>query len=221
MFNNAFPIHPRNPPNLRKITTPNSQTTTTTRKWATFTYGGREMTFITNLFKKTDLKIALRSNNTIQGLLVHNKQITDKTDKYRQCTNWPTRTATRHMWDKLAEIFWRDLTNTKPHSRQMATLQTLQNTSSKTHSFGPIHNTMQVLQHHSKGAHPNAIKRYIYAEFTKNNHLNDEHTISPNKTFEAMLNLTSHKPPRTFKAVTPKTHHPETCSFYHLLININ
>ena len=84
MFNNAFPIHPRNPPNLRKITTPNSQTTTTTRKWATFTYGGREMTFITNLFKKTDLKIALRSNNTIQGLLVHNKQITDKTDKYRQ-----------------------------------------------------------------------------------------------------------------------------------------
>jgi hypothetical protein len=24
-----------------------------------------------------------------------------------------------------------------------------------------------------------------------------------------------------FKAVTPKTHHPETCSFYHLLININ
>ena len=33
-----------------------------------------------------------------------------------------------------------------------------------------------------------AIERYyIYAEFTKNNHLNDEHTISSNKIFEALL----------------------------------
>jgi len=84
MFKNALPTHSRNPPHLRKITTPNSQTTTTTRKWATFTYVGRETTFITNVFKKTDRKIALRTNNTIQGLLMHNKQITDKTDKYTQ-----------------------------------------------------------------------------------------------------------------------------------------
>ena len=28
---------------------------------------------------------------------------------------------------------------------------------------------------------------YIYEEFTKNNHLNDERTVSPNKIFEALL----------------------------------
>jgi len=47
---------------------------------------------------------------------------------------------------------------------------------------------MQILQRHSKGAHLNTIERYyIYAEFTKDNHLNDEHTLFPNKIFEALL----------------------------------
>jgi hypothetical protein len=61
------------------------------------------------------------------------------------------------------------------------------------HSFSSIQNTMQILQHHSEGAHLNTIARYyIYAEFTKNNHLNDEPNISPNKIFDALLK--SHQP---------------------------
>ena len=47
---------------------------------------------------------------------------------------------------------------------------------------------MQILQRQDKGAYLNNIERYyIYAEFTKNNHLNDERTIFPNKIFEALL----------------------------------
>ena len=58
----------------------------------------------------------------------------------------------------------------------------------QSHSFGPIHKTMQILQYQGKGTHLNTIERYyIYAEFSKNNHLNDEHTISPNRIFEALL----------------------------------
>ena len=30
----------------------------------------------------------------------------------------------------------------------------------KSHSFGPIHNTMQILQYHGKGTHLNTIERY-------------------------------------------------------------
>ena len=57
-----------------------------------------------------------------------------------------------------------------------------------THYFGPIQNTMQILQRQNKGAYLNTIERYyIYAEFTKNNHVNDEQTISPNKIFETLL----------------------------------
>ena len=50
------------------------------------------------------------------------------------------------------------------------------------------HDTMQVLQYQKKGSHLNTIERfYIYSEFTKHNHLNEEHNISPNKIFDALL----------------------------------
>jgi hypothetical protein len=45
-------------------------------RWKTAIY--RKPTFITNLFRKTDLKVALRTNNTIQSLLMHKQQTPDK-----------------------------------------------------------------------------------------------------------------------------------------------
>jgi len=38
---------------------------------------GKETMYITNLFKKTDIKIAFWTNNTIQKLLTHNQQTSD------------------------------------------------------------------------------------------------------------------------------------------------
>jgi hypothetical protein len=47
---------------------------------------------------------------------------------------------------------------------------------------------MQVLQYPKKGAHMNTIERFhIHAEFTANNHLNDDHTTLPNAIFDALL----------------------------------
>ena len=85
-----------------------------------------------------------------------------------------------------------------------------------THSFSSIHNTMQILQRHNKGAHLNTIQRYhIYAEFTKNNHLNDEHTTFPNKIFDSLLK--PHQPtplPQTFSLslseLSHQTHQPNS-----------
>jgi hypothetical protein len=57
---------------------PEKRMFTTIQKWATFTYVGKETTFIINLFKKTDLGIALRTNNTIQRLLMQRQQTSDK-----------------------------------------------------------------------------------------------------------------------------------------------
>ena len=58
----------------------------------------------------------------------------------------------------------------------------------QSHSFGPIQDTMQILQYENKGNHLNTIEKfYIYTEFTENNHLNDEHTIFPNRIFDALL----------------------------------
>jgi arginyl-tRNA--protein-N-Asp/Glu arginylyltransferase len=58
----------------------------------------------------------------------------------------------------------------------------------ESHSFGPIHNTIQILKRHTKGTHLNTIEQfYIYAEYVNNNHLNDKHTVSSNSIFEALL----------------------------------
>jgi len=46
-------------------------------KWVTFTYIGKETNFITNLFRKNNLKIAFRTNNTVQSLLKHKQQVPD------------------------------------------------------------------------------------------------------------------------------------------------
>jgi len=57
-----------------------------------------------------------------------------------------------------------------------------------THPFGPIHETMQILQYQGKGTHLNTIERnFIYKDFSNNNHLNDEFNLTPNKIFDALL----------------------------------
>jgi hypothetical protein len=50
------------------------------------------------------------------------------------------------------------------------------------HTLDSIQNMMQVLQYQNKETHLNTYKRFhIYAEYISENHLNDEHTIFPNK----------------------------------------
>jgi len=60
--NNSFPICPQKPLSLklRKHREPNP---TEKQKWATFTYIGRETTFITSISRRPNIKIAFRTNN--------------------------------------------------------------------------------------------------------------------------------------------------------------
>jgi hypothetical protein len=49
--------------------------------------------------------------------------------------------------------------------------------------------SMEILHLQNKGTHLNALEKfYIYAEHKKQNHLNDDQTIFPNKIFD------THKP---------------------------
>ena len=60
-YNNNFPIQTRRPhhpkPQKQRYTTH-----TPTQKWATFTYIGKETMYITNLFRRTDINVAFRTN---------------------------------------------------------------------------------------------------------------------------------------------------------------
>jgi len=56
------------------------------------------------------------------------------------------------------------------------------------HPFGPIQETMQILQYQKKGTHLNTIERFfIFKDYLINNHPNDEFNINTNKFFEAIL----------------------------------
>jgi hypothetical protein len=59
---------------------------------------------------------------------------------------------------------------------------------------------MQILQHHRKSAHLNTLERfYIHKEAATDNHLNDEHTVLPNKIFDTIMRIENtpqpHPPP--------------------------
>jgi len=193
MYNNTFPIQPHKPPTPkpptselhRKIAT---TTHTPTHKWVTFTYTGKETNFITNLFKKTILKIAFRTNNTIQSLLKHKQQVPDiytKSGVYKlkcpDCNKAYVGQTGRSFQVRFNE--YKNAFKTNSHTSNFA-----KHLNEQSHSFGSIHNSMQILQRQNKGSHLNTIERfYIYAEYLNNNHLNDEYSIFPNIIFEALL----------------------------------
>jgi hypothetical protein len=130
LHNNAFPIHPpirKPPPDTNKKQTMTTHTQIPSQKWATFTYVRKETTFITDLFKKTDIKFVFRTNNNIQKLLMHKQQVTDiqsQSAVYKlTCPD-----LGRHMWGRLAEILPHGSKSTKTPSEQPATHLTSPNT---------------------------------------------------------------------------------------------
>jgi len=76
LHNNTFPIKPHKPPthNLTRPTAPR----TTKQKWASITFVGKETSYITNIFRKTELKIAFRTTNTLGNPLSHKNPTPDK-----------------------------------------------------------------------------------------------------------------------------------------------
>ena len=191
LHNNAFPIHPpiqKSPPDTTKKQTMTTHTEIPSQKWATLTYVGKETTFITNLFKKTNVKIAFRTSNTIQKLLMHKQQIADihsQSGVYKltcpDCGKAYVGQTGRNFATRFNEH--KNAFRAASHSSNFT-----KHLIEHTHSFGPVHNTMQILHLQKKGAHLNTIERfYIYTEYTNIHHLNDGLTISPNKIFDTLL----------------------------------
>ena len=146
---------------------------------ATFTYIGKETTFITNIFRRTKLKIAFRTNNTIQNLLKHKIQ---KSDKYASSGAYKIKCldCKKAYVGQTGRSFSIRYNEHKLAFRKNShTLKFAQHLTDHVHSFGIVHGTMQILQYLEKSAHLNTLERcYIHAEYADNNHLNDKHRIS-------------------------------------------
>jgi hypothetical protein len=193
--NNSFQIRSQKPSSLkpRKQKEPSQ---IEKQKWATFTYIGRETTFFTNIFRRTNIKIAFCTNNTIGNRLMHKQQTTDKhtlSGIYRLTCPVCNKAYVGQTARKFTVRF-----NEQKHALRANshTSKFAQNLIEHNHSFGTIHNTMQILRHHRKGPNLNTLERFhIYAEYITNNHINDNQTIFPNKIFDVLLNAHSQENP--------------------------
>ena len=169
MFNNAFPVPPKTKPHQKKSTTPNKPKTTSTQKWAIFTYIGKETTYIRNLLKNTELKVAMRTNNSIQNILMNNKQLTNNTDK---CIQSGVHMLSCPDCNKVyvGQTGRNFLTRFNEHKAAFQTNNQNSNyakhLTEHTHCFGPIQDTMRILQCQNKGAHLNTIERYYSSQKT-------------------------------------------------------
>jgi len=163
MLNNGFPAHTHIAPTPRQPTmTPNQKTDMTTQKWAPFTYNGRQATFITNLFKKTDLRITLRTNNTLQKLLMPKPQTLDKHIRcgaYKLTCPECNKAYVGQKGRSFAQRF-------KEHKNAFRSNRNTSNYAKHalehSHLFGPIHETMQILQY--KGSPPQHHRKILYLQ---------------------------------------------------------
>jgi len=168
--------------------TTQEQLTQTRHKWATFTYIGKETLYITNAFRHTDLKIAFRTNNTLDNVL---RLKTPPPDKFSASGVYRLTCPDCHK----AYIGQTGRSFSKRYDEHRRVFHNNSHTSNfvkhlldNNHSFGPINNIMQVLHHQKKGAHLNTIENfYIHVEHATGNHLYDNHTIFPNKIFNALI----------------------------------
>ena len=184
LHNNSFPIRPHKPPtlNTRKQVTPRP-----TQKWASFTYIGKETSYITNIFRRTELEIAFRTTNALGNLITHRHQSHDKfslSRVYKLICPDCNKTYVGQTGRRFSIRYKEHMTAFRYNSNNSSFAKHLMEES---HPFGPMKNIMQIIHCHRKGAHLNTIERFhIHTEFAANNHLNDPQTIFPNAIFHTL-----------------------------------
>ena len=155
---------------------------------STFTYVGKETTYITSTLKHSNIRIAYRTNNTSRNHLTHNNQ---KPDKFSHagvykltCPDWKK----VYIGQKGCDFITRYNEHRRSFRNNSHTSKSAQHLNEHMHSFGNIDDVMQILHCQNKGLHLNKIERfYIHIEAASNNHLNDDHTITPNRIFDTIL----------------------------------
>jgi hypothetical protein len=185
LHNNSSPIKPHTP----KPAQPTDPKTP--QKWASFTYVGKETSYITNIFRQTDLKIAFRTKNNIGNLLTHKNSPDRQTDIYSRSGIYKLscpdcNKAYVGQTGRKFSMRYREHKTAFRNNNQAYSFAKHLNDS--THFFSPINDIMQILHCHRKGPHLNTMERFhIHTEATDNNHLNDDHTIFPNAIFDTLL----------------------------------
>jgi hypothetical protein len=155
------------------------------RKWRTFTYFGKEIRPITQLFKNTNIHIAYKTNNTIRK---HLQPKTQNQDKYGHSGIYEIKCNTC----QLKYIGQTGRSFRKRHKEHIHAIRT-NATSSKYaqhildtgHTYGPIEDTLNILHQQKKGPLMNTLEQFhIYKLSINNLQLNDTYADIHNPIFK-------------------------------------
>jgi len=148
---NSFPTQ-LHKPHLPKPQKQQQTTLTQTQKWATFTYTVKETTYITNLFRYTNIKIAFHTNNTVYNRLTHKNHNTDKYTQSRVYKlTWPD-CKKAYVGQTSRSLLVQYSEHKQAFRNNSHTSKFAQHLVEQAHTFSTIHNTMQVL-HYQKKVH--------------------------------------------------------------------
>jgi predicted GIY-YIG superfamily endonuclease len=128
-------------------------------KWATFTYIGNEIKFVTKLFKNANIKRSYRANNTIGRPLGRNSPKDNKYDnagvyklKCTECEQYYVRQTGRNFKTRYKEHV-RDTNN----RYNIGYAEHVLNTG---HSYGSIQDTMQITKVTNRGPIMDTIEKH-------------------------------------------------------------
>ena len=150
--------------------------------------------YITTIFRHTELKMAFRTSNTLGNLLTQKHQYRDthsRSEVYKLNCPKCNKAYVGQMGRQSSTCYKEHMTDFRRNNDKSSFAKHL---NEESHPFGPMEEITQIIQYQGKGANLNTIERYhIHTEFEAGNHLNDPQTISPNAIFQT---LTKYQQPR-------------------------
>jgi hypothetical protein len=184
MYNNGYTTNTMIHKRRQQTKTPAE----TTKKWAVFTYIGKETRIISRLFRNTNIHIAYKTKNTIQKNLQTNNI---DHDKYSQsgvyeikCNSCPLKyvgQTGRNFRTRFKEHIHAIRTNNLTSRYAQHILET-------GHAYGKIEDTLDILNRENKGPLMNTWERFHIHRLTKDNmQLNDAYTDTRNPIFDLIL----------------------------------
>jgi hypothetical protein len=153
------------------------------KKWVTFKYHSPLIRKVTNLFKQTDLKIALRTTNTISQQLVKKPNLNNPSGIYklkcRTCNKAYVGQSGRPITLRQKEHI-RYIKTNDPISAYL--LHILNNR----HEYGPVDQTLELLKPCQKGSKLNCWETFFIHQLHQQNCLITEQQITDTNPLYAL-----------------------------------
>jgi hypothetical protein len=161
LHNNFYPILPQKPNHNHGSQSQNSQNK---QKWCTFTYIGKETTYITKIFKHSNIKVADRTNNTLQKHLTHSIQNHDKFTRSSVYKLTCPDCGKAYAGQTGRDFYTRYNEHKRSFRYNNHNSKYAQHLTEHGHTFGSIHNIMQVLQVQKKRYSPQYNRKVSYPQ---------------------------------------------------------